>query len=188
MKTFLQLIFLHRHAQSIQEAQQRQSIISIQKRYDRYETRQNYTTVQDGGYVKETHVADLYLQIVALDAKKINDPNITYPPIIWQFTAKRHVVNPNFDINKELEDYAAFMQFPPADRLRWVELDRYLEMGVVPSWKDKTVVAGIKEGSWAHNYLMVGDKLLKVKLIQSNPTSRTARKWQKKKRNEVKKE
>ena len=113
--------------------------------------------------------------------------NITYPPIIWQSTAKRHVVNPNFDINKELEDYAAVMQFPPADRLRWVELDRYLEMGVVPSWKDKTVVAGIKEGSWAHNYLMVGDKLLKVKLIQSNPTSRTARKRQKKERNEVKK-
>ena len=156
------------------------------KRYDRYETRQNCTTVEDGGYVKETHVADLYLQIVALDAKKINDPNITYPPIIWQSTAKRHVVNPNFDINKELEDYAAFMQFPPADRLRWVELDRYLEMGVVPSWKDKTVVAGIKEGSWAHNYLMVGDKLLKVKLIQSNPTSRTTRKWQKKIKKRVK--
>lgn len=157
------------------------------KRYDRYETRQNYTTVQDGGYTKETHVADLYLQIAALDAKKINDPNITYPPIIWQSTAKRHVVNPNFDIHKELENYAAFMQFPPADKLRWVARDEYLEMGVVPSWKDNTLVADIKDGSWAYYNLKVGDKLLNVKLIQEPSEYRHIKKWQKKDQKIVKK-
>lgn len=61
-----------------------------------YTTRQKYQTITEGGYTKETVINDLFLEIAALDVNKLNDTNITYPPIVWIGTIKRHVINPKF--------------------------------------------------------------------------------------------
>lgn len=61
--------------------------------YSTSKTTQHGYTVKDGDYTVTTRTSDVYLQVVALDAKKINDPKQTYAPIIWEAVAKKHIVN-----------------------------------------------------------------------------------------------
>ena len=138
----------------------------ITERYDRYETQQKNITVREGGYVQETRTTDLYLQIVALDAKKINDPNQTYPPVVWQATSKEHLVNFKYNPNNVLRKYARFTTFLPIEAKfsGWKSQTRYASLGLKTSPSDKYVIGEIPEGSMAEQIgLKVGDVLLGAK-------------------------
>lgn len=139
----------------------------ITERYDRYETQQTYKTVREGGYVQETRTADLYLQIVALDAKKINDPNQTYPPIVWQATSKGHLVNSTYNPNRILNVFASFTTFLPIEsRLTGAQRQTvYASLGANSSPSDRLVIGEIQEGSMAEEIgLKVGDELLGIEI------------------------
>lgn len=73
-----------------------------------YVTRQNSYTVREGDYTKTTRDVNLFLEITMLDARKINDSLQTAPPVIYQFTTTRHVVNPEFNLDDELIAYASW--------------------------------------------------------------------------------
>ncbi len=63
-----------------------------------YQTQQNNRIIREGGYVETTRDENLYLEIVMLDTKRIEQ---TIPPIVYQFKFKRHVVNRTFDLEEE---------------------------------------------------------------------------------------
>ena len=133
-------------------------------RYMGSSTKQHSYTVREGGYTEETKTADLFLEITALDAKKINDPNQTYPPIVWQTTAKRHLSNYNFDLEKELKVYASYMSFPVNDRRIDINFKRiiYAGLGVIAK-SDNHVIDSVIPGMLAESAgLQPGDKLIKV--------------------------
>lgn len=73
-----------------------------------YVTRQNNYTVREGDYTKTTRDVNLFLEISMLDARKINDSTQTAPPIIYQITTRRHVVNPEFNLDEELKVYTSW--------------------------------------------------------------------------------
>lgn len=73
-----------------------------------YVTRQNSYAVREGDYTKTTRDVNLFLEITMLDARKINDSLQTAPPVIYQFTTTRHVVNPEFNLDDELIAYASW--------------------------------------------------------------------------------
>ncbi|MBO7488807.1 MAG: hypothetical protein J6T88_00865 [Bacteroidales bacterium] len=139
--------------------------------YDNYETKQNYKTVYEGGYVQETKTVDVFLQIAALDAKKINDPSQKSAPIIWQATTKRHAVNKNFDPSAELKAFAGWTTFP-GDRTHglkiypWLDNGRKIEyapLGVVASASNKRIIEEVVKGSLAEKIgLKAGDKFIKA--------------------------
>lgn len=79
----------------------------ITRRND-YVTTQNNYTVREGGYTNTTRNANLFLEISILDARKVNDTLQTVPPIIYQITTSRHVVNPDFNLDDELKAYATW--------------------------------------------------------------------------------
>lgn len=127
-------------------------------------TRQHSYTVREGGYTKETKTADLYLEITALDAKKINDPKQTYPPIVWQMIAKRHVINYNFNVEDELKTYAGIFSFPIYERkVNWFEKTANECLGIVAKM-DNHIIDSVCPGMLAEKTgLRSGDKLVKVK-------------------------
>ena len=126
-------------------------------------TRQNSYTVREGGYTKETKTADLYLEITALDAKKINDPKQTYPPIVWQTIAKRHLTNYNFDVEDELKAYVTWIYFPIEERrVRRFEKIAYESLGIVAKL-DNHIIDSVCPGMLAEKIgLRSGDKLVQV--------------------------
>ncbi len=63
-----------------------------------YQTQQNNRIIREGGYVETTRDENLYLEIVMLDTKRIEQ---TIPPILYQFKFKRHVVNRSYDLEEE---------------------------------------------------------------------------------------
>lgn len=128
-----------------------------------YITTQKNRTITEGGYTQETRTADLFLEIAALDTRRINDPKMTHPPIVWQSTKKRHVVNPNFNYDEELQAYASWCSFPPDDRNVAVDETIYAPLGVLYDSNDPKIIAGVKPGSRAEMAgLKSGDKLLKA--------------------------
>ena len=64
----------------------------LTKTYD-YNTRHNYQTINEGGYTERNKTTDIFLELAALDAKKVNDKSISYVPIVWQFTASENLLN-----------------------------------------------------------------------------------------------
>ena len=132
-----------------------------------YVTTQENRTITEGGYTKETKTADLFLEIAALDAKRINDPKMTHPPIVWQSTTKRHVVNPNFNYDEELHAYASWYTFPPIDREVFEKSTVYAPLGVIFDNNDPKIITAVKPGSRAEmEGLRPGDKLLKAEDVQ----------------------
>lgn len=137
-----------------------------------YITTQNNRTIQEGGYVKETKTTDIFLEIAALDAKRINDPNLTYPPIVWKATATRHVLNPNFNNTDELKAYASWMLIPPKDRV--IEISRSIStpLGVSYLSNNHFILREIHPNSLAKAAgLEPGDKILRV--INGNYTKKS---------------
>ena len=134
-----------------------------------YITTQKNRTIYEGGYTKETKIADIFLEIAALDVKKLNDKSTNHPPVVWKTTAKRHVVNPDFNYNEELKAYASWMALPPSDRTVYVEKTIYAPVGVLFSDGDPSVIKEVIKGSRAEKIgLIPGDKLLKANMPNSN--------------------
>ena len=111
--------------------------------------------------------------MAALDAKKVNDKSINYPPIIWQYTVKRHVTNYNFDIHKELYAYASFSLFPIIDRYAWKETNLYKWQGLTLDSRNPSIVTKVVEGSPADKAgIKVGDKIIKCEASGRQKTIR----------------
>lgn len=128
-----------------------------------YITTQKNRTITEGGYTQETKTADLFLEIAALDAKRVNDSNMTHPPVVCQGTTKRHVVNPTFDYEDELMSYASWYTFPPVDRIAFKVTTIYAPLGVICDSTDPKIIATVKSGSRAEKLgLRSGDKLIKA--------------------------
>ena len=143
-----------------------------------YITTQKNRTIHEGGYTQETKTIDLFLELAALDAKRINDPKMTHPPIVWQSTSKRHVSNPaaDFDSEKELQDYATWAHFPfgiqysPSAAI-------YAPLGISYSKEDPTIITNVKAGSRAQQAgLKIGDKLLKAETPDSKYVNKDIKK------------
>lgn len=76
-----------------------------------YVTRQRYKTVEHAGHTEATNLSNLYMEIVALDAKKMNDPNQTVAPEIWKMVYSAAKVNdnrPDIDKYKEIAIYSGY--------------------------------------------------------------------------------
>ena len=128
-----------------------------------YITTQKNRVIREGGYTQETKTADIYLEIAALDVKKLNDKSSTHPPIVWKTTAKRHVVNPNFNLNEELKAYASWMRLPLFDRFVCAERKVYAPTGIICSETDPSIVQEVIKGSRAENVgFQSGDKIIKA--------------------------
>ena len=138
-----------------------------------YITRQNNQVIEEGGYTHETKTADIFLEIAALDAKRINDKNATVPPIIWKTTVKRHVINPNFNLNDELQAYASWMTFTPYSRY-FAQSSHYYCLFAPTGIKGiENVIQNVDVGSRAEEIgLKVGDKIIKVELKGFNKKHR----------------
>lgn len=136
-----------------------------------YVTTQRTQTIREGGYTQETKTADLYLEIAALDTRKLNDKSISYPPIVWKATAKRHILNPNFNLNEELNSYASWMTFPPYDRIAYCREEKriYAPIGVNISTLDPHEVKEVVEGSRAAEAgLRPGDVIVSADIPNGN--------------------
>ncbi len=130
-----------------------------------YITTQKNKTIYEGGYTHETKTMDLFLEIAALDVKRINDKTITYPPIVWQATVKRHVSDAakDFETSKNFMAWATWMNFPPYDRRVIVEKTIYAPLGVICDSNDPKIIVAVESGSRAEKAgLRPGDKLLKA--------------------------
>lgn len=130
-----------------------------------YITVQNNRTIHEGGYTQETKTIDMFLEICALDVKRLNDTNTTHPPIVWQTTVKRHVVNPSstFNTSEELKAYASCMYIPIHDRFVYVQGPVYAPLGVINSAQNPQIITEVEKGSRAEKLgLMPGDKLIKA--------------------------
>lgn len=131
------------------------------KTYD-YVTTQNNRTINEGGYTQTTKTADIFLEIVALDAKKINDKSISYAPIIWQMTASEHLLNATMKNLEKYLIYASWAYMPPLDRIARKEETLREVTGLVPDNENPALVAEVREGSRAEKAgFQKGDILLK---------------------------
>lgn len=140
--------------------------------YD-YETRQTYRTINEGGYTETTKSADIFLEISALDAKRINDKSMTHAPIIWQMTVKRHVTNYNFNIMDEYHSYASWALFPIIGRYGYVTAELYeKETGIVADKTNPSLVKEVKVGSRAEEAgIQAGDEIIQYEYHYCNPES-----------------
>ena len=122
----------------------------LTKRYD-FVTKQQNQTIHEGGYTETTKTADIFFELAALDAKRINDKSISYAPIVWQFTATRYVVNPsqNFSMMDEYKAYASRTSFPPYDRYRSSSYILFEKSGLVADEEKWNVVGDVLPGSRA---------------------------------------
>ncbi len=144
----------------INEGSRTQAQYNFITRRNDYVTTQKNRIIQEGGYTHETKTSDVYLEIAALDAKRINDRSISYPPVVWKATAKRHVLNPNFNMNDELKAFASWMTPPMTDRSVWAESTVYAPVGIVSS-EDKKTIQNVVAFSRAEKIgLMPGDILV----------------------------
>ena len=136
---------------------------------DEYITTPKNRIIHEGGYTQETKTGDIFLEIAALDVKRLNDKSITYPPVVWKATVKRHVVNHNFNLNNEFKAYASWMTPPMRDRSAYTEETVYAPIGVSYSGNDHSLVKNIVPGSRAEKVgIMPGDKIIKVDLPKEN--------------------
>ena len=142
----------------------------LKHNYD-YETHQTYRTINEGGYTETTKSADIFLEISALDAKKINDKSMTHAPIIWQMTVKRHVTNYNFNILSEYQNYASWALFPILGRYGYTTAKLYeKETGIVADTTNPSLVKEVKEGSRAEEAgIQAGDEIIKYEYYYTQP-------------------
>lgn len=114
-----------------------------------YVTQQHNSTIHEGGYTKNTKTGAVYLELSALDAKRINDKSQTAPPIIWQMTATNNYTNYNFDLTEEYLAMARQACFPPEDRLCYDVIELYEYAGLVADPTNLSMVAEVEPGSRA---------------------------------------
>ncbi|WP_143260840.1 hypothetical protein [Alistipes sp. An66] len=133
----------------------------LSKGYD-YITRQQNRVIHEGGYTETTKDTNIFLELSILDTKRIDDPNQTTPPIIWQMTLKRHVLNADFNILDEYMAYASWSAKIPT------VYDRPVHKSITAYYSNvemsgRTIVS-IRENSSAQKMgLQVGDEFIKGK-------------------------
>lgn len=78
-------------------------------------------------------------------------------------TAKRHVLNYDFNINDEYRGYASWALFPILDRYNYREATLYIEgTGMTADVKNPAIVADVEKGSRADIAgVKVGDEIIK---------------------------
>lgn len=166
----------------INEGSRTQAQYNFITRRNDYVTTQKNRIIQEGGYTQETKTTDVYLEIAALDAKRINDRSISYPPVVWKATAKRHILNPssNFNMNDELKAFASWMTPPMTDRNVWAERNVYAPVGIISS-EDKKIIQNVVAFSRAEKIgLMPGDILVNVTIPSSKYQTKIVKKSLKK--------
>lgn len=128
-----------------------------------YTTKQNYQTIHEGGYTETTKATEIFLELTALDAKKVNDKSISYAPIVWQMTAKENRINNSakpIDIYKR---HASWAGMPPVDRCGTKTVYLYEYTGLVADKNNPALVAEVAEGSRAEKAgFQVGDIISKI--------------------------
>lgn len=123
-------------------------------------------------YYDNSKSVSLVLEITALDVKRMNDPTITYQPVVWKATVKRQGDNfrGDFDANKEMGALASWMCLPLDDRnVGWEEETLYAPVGITCSINNPYVISEVTNGSRAEQIgLQPGDKLLKASIVNGN--------------------
>ena len=114
-----------------------------------YVTQQHNSTIHEGGYTKNTKTGAVYLELSALDAKRINDKSQTAPPIVWQMTATKNYTNYNFELTKEYLAMASWAYFPPNDRWCFDSEEVHEYAGLVADPTNPSMVAEVEPGSRA---------------------------------------
>ena len=77
-----------------------------------YVTRNRNQTVTTPGHTEMTTLSNIYLEIVALDAKKLNDPNQKTPPEIWKMTYTAQNINDNRTLLEKYIEPLGFLTYP----------------------------------------------------------------------------
>lgn len=77
-----------------------------------YEARSSQQTIEKAGRTEVTSISDIYLEIVALDAKKLNDPDQTIPPEIWKMVYSSSNVNNNGSAMQQYKDIIDYCDYP----------------------------------------------------------------------------
>lgn len=136
-----------------------------------YITRQNNYTVNEGGYTQTTRELNIFLEIVMLDAKKINDTTLASPPIIWQMTAKRYVVNPKFEVKDELLAYTSLgvKCNPLWNKSCHLNIKAFAPAVIFSGTSVSDIMVGSK--AW-HSGLRVGDRIVRYKYSKKGKWSK----------------
>lgn len=129
-------------------------------RYEGSTTKYNTHTIHEGGYTVETSNTAFYLEIAALDAKKVNDINQTYPPIIWKSTINVNYEKSGLDREEVYKNLTRRMAFPCFDRCGGKEGPR-IGGGIVVDETDPHVVKDVIPYTLAWSIgLKRGDRLI----------------------------
>lgn len=81
-----------------------------------FTTQQMNRTINEGGYTHSEVSSSFFLELSAIDVKKMDDPTIQYVPLIWKKTTTRNVINADFSPTDEMVGYASWAALPPVDR------------------------------------------------------------------------
>lgn len=130
-----------------------------------YQAKQRLNTIQKAGHTEVTNVANVFLEVVALDAKKLNDPNQTTPPEIWKMTYSANEVNDNRTAMQRYKDILGACVYPfKAPCAYMVGTPLMTGAKLVPSADKKSLtVTEVAHDSPASDLgLLPGDIILKV--------------------------
>mgnify|MGYP004528976513 CR=1 FL=1 len=148
----------------------------ITKKND-YVTNDNYRTVREEGYTKSDKSVTLFMEFAILDAAKVKEAKSEVPPIVYQATFKRDLVNPDFNTRDEYLAVASWLDSPFVDRLgtgHWFdyEIGKLTPNGMYVEALDKGKTYRVKKiitGSEAEQAgLKVGDCLTKLRVVDGN--------------------
>lgn len=105
-----------------------------------YKADQRVQTIQKEGHTEVTNVDNIFLEVVALDAKKLNDPNQKTPPEIWKLTYSSREVNDNRSDIKRYKDILEACEYPFTKPYRYmIALPLLTGATLVPSDDNKTL-------------------------------------------------
>lgn len=124
--------------------------------------------VRESGYTTSVGKTELFLEIAALDYSKIDDPSISYAPVVWKSTVRAHFARENVDAAKALKDAASWLVFGPFDQnIRHVYKGTlYAPLGVVASSANPAVIETVVPGTKAEELgLQPGDRMVKLTFV-----------------------
>lgn len=110
------------------------------------------------GYTQMTRTSDIYLEISAIDVKKMAEEGRTTPPIVWQMKYNEGIANRTeqlSDIYKNIARHGAY----PFKKPIFIE---YFPILVGARFDENNYVVELVPNSNAAKMLQIGDKILKV--------------------------
>lgn len=147
----------------------------ITKKND-YVTKDNYRTVREEGYTKSNKTVSEFMEFVILDARKVRESKTNVPPIMYQATYKRDLVNPDFDPKEDYMAVASYIKYPFEDKINignWLpRLGELTPNGMFVSTYDKGKtykVTKLIPGSEADKAgVKLNDRIVKVSVSGNN--------------------